>query len=169
MTRILISLTGYAHVDGGCNHYPNKQYDYQAAGWGWISHPEPGEWDLISEHTPMSATQGNPDIQAYRRCPDCVRTVNRRREAGDDTFVPAPGTQYVSPPTSAGHDVLSRLDAAEAAAAAARQNIVGIRALEESGITGEPLALLRKNALMFLELAGDALAAGEKDAEETSR
>ncbi|MFI6416959.1 hypothetical protein ACIBG6_05980 [Streptomyces sp. NPDC050842] len=115
-----------------------------------------------------SATQGNPDTQAYRRCPDCVRTVNRRREAGDDTFVPAPGAQYVSP-TSASQDVLSRLAAAELAAASARQNIVGIRALEEAGITGEPLALLRKNAVMFLELAGDALAAGENDAEETSR
>ncbi|GAB2896778.1 hypothetical protein [Streptomyces mayteni] len=69
--RILISRNGKAHLPEQCNHWPNEDYDYEAAGWGWVPEPRPGLWELIAPDRPLRATAGDTSLVARERCRHC--------------------------------------------------------------------------------------------------
>ncbi|MFE4453232.1 hypothetical protein [Streptomyces sp. NPDC056796] len=72
---ILISPTRYAHVPGACAHLVEELVT--APRWGWIPAPPKGLWDRLGDSCPATATEGNTDRQAVRRCEECQATLTR--------------------------------------------------------------------------------------------
>ncbi|WP_208639505.1 hypothetical protein [Streptomyces bobili] len=66
---ILISPTRYAHLPGACAHLTEELVT--APRWGWIPTPPAGLWDRLSSSHPATATQGNTERRAVRRCGEC--------------------------------------------------------------------------------------------------
>ncbi|MGW1465560.1 hypothetical protein ACWCPT_14635 [Streptomyces sp. NPDC002308] len=70
---ILISPRRYAHLPGACAHLTEELVT--APRWGWIPAPPAGLWDRLSSSCPATATEGNTDRQAIRRCEECEAAV----------------------------------------------------------------------------------------------
>lgn len=71
---ILISPRRYAHLPGACTHLSEELVT--APRWGWIPAPPAGLWDSLGTSCPATATEGNTDRQAVRRCEDCQAAVD---------------------------------------------------------------------------------------------
>ncbi|MBT2397218.1 hypothetical protein [Streptomyces sp. ISL-100] len=66
---ILVSQTKYAHIPGACDHV-SEEY-VKAPEWGWIPNPSPGLWGRVGRSHPVTATEGNTQRVADRRCSSC--------------------------------------------------------------------------------------------------
>ncbi|MFE9852862.1 hypothetical protein ACFYPN_29265 [Streptomyces sp. NPDC005576] len=47
-----------------------------APRWGWIPAPPAGLWESLGTSCPATATEGNTDRQAVRRCEECQAAVD---------------------------------------------------------------------------------------------
>lgn len=66
---ILISPDHYAHIPGAGTHH--DEHVVLTNGWGWIEHPDPGQWLRIGNGTSLRASSGNLNRVADKRCKDC--------------------------------------------------------------------------------------------------
>lgn len=72
---ILISPKQCAHLPGWCDHMTED--DVRPPQWGWIPNPPHGLWERLSSAFPATATAGNPNRMAVRRCTTCEGNLAR--------------------------------------------------------------------------------------------